>query len=32
MSKRNRIKDSEKQIKEGRGSGVGKEYLPWIKI
>lgn len=32
MAKRKRIQDIEKLLKEGRGSGVGREYLPWIKI
>lgn len=32
MAKRNRIKNNEKLLNEGRGSGIGKEYLPWIKI
>jgi hypothetical protein len=32
MAKRKREKDIEKMIIEGRGSGVGKEYLPWIRI
>ncbi|NFG38430.1 heteromeric transposase endonuclease subunit TnsA [Clostridium botulinum] len=32
MAKRDRKKDSEKLIKEGRGTGMGKEYIPWIRI
>ncbi len=32
MAKRNRVKDNEKLLKESRGSGIGKEYLPWIRI
>lgn len=32
MAKRNRVKDNEKLLKESRGSGIGKEYSPWIKI
>lgn len=32
MAKRNRVKDNKKLLKESRGSGIGKEYLPWIKI
>ncbi|MFL0164767.1 TnsA endonuclease N-terminal domain-containing protein [Candidatus Clostridium helianthi] len=30
--KRERTKDIDKMLREGRGSGIGKEYLPWIKI
>lgn len=32
MAKRNRVKDNEKLLKKSRGSGIGKEYSPWIKI
>lgn len=32
MSKRKRITQIEKWIKEGRGSGVGIDYKPWLKI
>lgn len=32
MAKRERKKDIEKMIKEGRGTGIGKDYLPWIRI
>lgn len=32
MAKRERSKDIEKMIKEGRGTGIGKDYLPWIRI
>ncbi|MBY7008391.1 heteromeric transposase endonuclease subunit TnsA [Clostridium botulinum] len=32
MAKRDRKKDFEKLIKEGRGTGIGKEYIPWIRI
>ncbi|NOV62964.1 hypothetical protein B0H39_004293 [Clostridium beijerinckii] len=32
MAKRNRVKDNEKLLKESRGSRIGKEYLPWIKM
>lgn len=32
MSKRKRISKTEKWIKEGRGTGVGSEYKPWLKI
>lgn len=32
MAKRNRVKDNKKLLKESRGSGIGKEYLPWIRI
>ncbi|WP_276916556.1 TnsA endonuclease N-terminal domain-containing protein [Aneurinibacillus aneurinilyticus] len=32
MVKRKRISDVEKWIKEGRGTGNGPEYKPWIKI
>ncbi len=30
MSKRTRITKPEKWIKEGRGSGVGTDYKPWL--
>lgn len=32
MSKRKRITQIEKWIKEGRGSGIGIDYKPWLKI
>ncbi|USK62284.1 TnsA endonuclease N-terminal domain-containing protein [Peribacillus asahii] len=32
MSKRTRTSQVEKWIKEGRGSGVGSDYKPWLKI
>jgi len=32
MAKRNKKLDYEKMIKEGLGSGKGKEYKPWLKI
>ncbi|WP_139995654.1 TnsA endonuclease N-terminal domain-containing protein [Kurthia sp. Dielmo] len=32
MSKRNRTSKVEKWIKEGRGSGIGAEYKPWLNI
>lgn len=32
MAKRDRKKDFKKLIKEGRGTGIGKEYIPWIRI
>lgn len=32
MAKRERSKDIEKMLREDRGSGIGKEYLPWIRI
>lgn len=32
MSKRTRTSQVEKWIKEGRGSGVGAEYKPWLNI
>ncbi|MFT8320042.1 MAG: TnsA endonuclease N-terminal domain-containing protein [Bacillus sp. (in: firmicutes)] len=32
MSKRKRTSEIEKWIKEGRGSGIGSEYKPWLKI
>lgn len=32
MSKRARTSKIEKWIKEGRGSGVGFEYKPWLNI
>lgn len=32
MAKRERIKNNEKMLEEGRGTGIGKEYIPWIKI
>lgn len=32
MTKRARIQNYEKMIKEGRGYGIGREYIPWLKI
>ncbi|HDX9578519.1 TPA: heteromeric transposase endonuclease subunit TnsA [Bacillus pseudomycoides] len=32
MSKRKRTSEIEKWIREGRGSGVGANYKPWLKI
>ena len=32
MAKRNRKLDYEKMIKEGLGSGKGRDYKPWLKI
>ncbi|MEX3748293.1 MULTISPECIES: TnsA endonuclease N-terminal domain-containing protein [Lysinibacillus] len=32
MSKRTRVSKAEKWIKEGRGSGVGADYKPWLNI
>lgn len=32
MSKRTRISKVEKWIKEGRGSGIGADYKPWLNI
>ncbi|QOY37722.1 heteromeric transposase endonuclease subunit TnsA [Anaerobacillus isosaccharinicus] len=32
MSKRKRTSKNEKWVKEGRGSGIGADYKPWIKI
>lgn len=32
MSKRKRTSKIQKWIKEGRGSGIGSEYKPWLKI
>lgn len=32
MAKRKRTQNTEAMLKEGRGSGAGKEYIPWIKI
>lgn len=32
MSKRTRTSKIEKWIKEGRGSGIGAEYKPWLHI
>lgn len=32
MSKRKRTSKIEEWIKEGRGSGIGSEYKPWLKI
>ncbi|MDA2638693.1 TnsA endonuclease N-terminal domain-containing protein [Bacillus cereus] len=32
MSKRKRTSEIEKWIKEGRGSGIGTNYKPWLKI
>jgi len=32
MAKRNRKLDYDKMIKEGNGSGIGKDYKPWLEI
>ena len=32
MAKRERKLNVEKLIKEGRGLGIGSEYIPWLKI
>lgn len=32
MSKRKRIENVEKKIKDGRGQGAGVDYKPWLKI
>ncbi len=32
MSKRKRLSNYEKRIKEGRGQGSGERYKPWITI
>ncbi|ONG89924.1 transposase [Bacillus cereus] len=32
MSKRKRTSTVEKWIKEGRGTGTGTDYRPWLKI
>ncbi|SMC27023.1 hypothetical protein SAMN02745134_03024 [Clostridium acidisoli DSM 12555] len=32
MAKRKRQQDIKMRITEGRGSGIGKEYVSWIKI
>lgn len=32
MSKRKRTSKIDKWIKEGRGSGIGSDYVPWLKI
>lgn len=32
MSKRTRTSKVEKLIKEGRGSGIGADYKPWLNI
>lgn len=32
MAKRKRIQNIDKMIKEGRGTGMGSEYMPWITI
>lgn len=32
MSKRTRTSKIEKWIKEGRGTGIGSEYKPWLNI
>lgn len=32
MTKRARIQNYKKMIKEGRGAGIGNEYIPWLKI
>ncbi|SDJ23940.1 hypothetical protein SAMN04488123_12245 [Natribacillus halophilus] len=32
MSKRKRTSEVDKWIKEGRGTGSGAEYRPWLKV
>ncbi|OOM82429.1 transposon Tn7 transposition protein TnsA [Clostridium puniceum] len=32
MAKRERKKEIEKMLKEGSGNGIGKDYIPWIRI
>lgn len=32
MAKRKRTSTVEKWIKEGRGTGIGADYQPWLKI
>ncbi|WP_343778370.1 TnsA endonuclease N-terminal domain-containing protein [Clostridium sartagoforme] len=32
LTKRARIQNYKKMIKEGRGTGIGNEYIPWLKI
>ena len=32
MAKRKRIQNIETRLKEGRGTGIGEDYIPWIKI
>lgn len=32
MAKRKREQNIKTRISEGRGSGIGKDYIPWIKI
>lgn len=32
MTKRARIQNYKKMIKDGRGTGIGSEYIPWLKI
>ncbi len=32
MSKRKRISEIEQWIKQGRGTGIGVDYKPWLKI
>lgn len=32
MSKRKRTSEIEQWIKQGRGTGIGVDYKPWLKI
>lgn len=32
MAKRKRQQDSDSMLAEGRGTGIGRDYKPWIKI
>ena len=32
MAKRERTKNVERMLKEGRGIGIGKDYIPLIRI
>jgi len=32
MAKRKRIQNIEARLKEGRGTSIGEDYIPWIKI
>jgi len=32
MAKRKRIQNIEARLKEGRGTGIEEDYIPWIKI
>lgn len=32
MAKRKREQNIQTRTSEGRGNGIGKDYIPWIKI